>query len=287
MADSNETLLGRVAVASRLITMDQLNEAVREYGKAPGSGALGDKLVEMGLLTRAQLDQVLKLQQQVIAKANRKNREIDRPADPPPQPAAPKRVEATRPAPAREGVERVQPSEPVRGPEPAGSTEGLEDAAPRTMREFAKKLASKLTRKPVEAEPGPETAPSAALTRMTPPEPIRAAPPAQAPAAAPAAPERQRAPERPPGDTRGLDALLREAVDAGASDIHVHSGAPLRFRMRGKMYDHGSELLDTSAAEALLLPALSDLDWQRFHELGEQDFCYELEGVGRFRANVY
>ena len=67
----------------------------------------------------------------------------------------------------------------------------------------------------------------------------------------------------------------------------MHSGAPLRFRVRGTLYDHGSELLDAEQAEALLLPALSELDRARFEELGEQDFCYALPEVGRFRANVY
>ena len=57
MADGNETLLGRVAVAAKLISMEQLNEAVREYGKG-GSSTLGGTLVELGFLTPQKLDQV-------------------------------------------------------------------------------------------------------------------------------------------------------------------------------------------------------------------------------------
>ena len=51
MTDGNETLLGRVAVDAKAITMDQLNIAVREHGKAATTTTLGEVLVELGFLS--------------------------------------------------------------------------------------------------------------------------------------------------------------------------------------------------------------------------------------------
>jgi twitching motility protein PilT len=76
-------------------------------------------------------------------------------------------------------------------------------------------------------------------------------------------------------------------VESGASDIHVHSGAPLKLRMHQQLYDHGSQALTQKEAEALVLGCLDPEERALFEERGELDFCYELRGVGRFRANVY
>ena len=40
-----------------------------------------------------------------------------------------------------------------------------------------------------------------------------------------------------------LESILREAVDKGASDIHVHSGSKLRFRVHGGLVTRTSDTL--------------------------------------------
>jgi twitching motility protein PilT len=114
------------------------------------------------------------------------------------------------------------------------------------------------------------------------------------PAATPEGPRtltRTRIPEAGPATASGgegsLDDLLREAVEAGASDIHIHSGAPIKLRRFRQVYDFGEEPLAEDAARKLVYQSLGEDDRARFEEDGEIDFCHELEGVGRFRANAY
>ncbi|MBW2279275.1 MAG: PilT/PilU family type 4a pilus ATPase [Deltaproteobacteria bacterium] len=125
------------------------------------------------------------------------------------------------------------------------------------------------------------------------PAPERQARTAAEPAAAAAErPQAAKAPgkkARPAAGRAGaqLDDLLREAVAAGASDIHIHGGAPIKLRGCGKIYDHGSAPLSEDEARALVYQSLGEADRAAFEEHGEHDYCHEIEGVGRFRANAY
>src|SRR5262245_3219647 len=68
MSQSPLPLLGRIAVHLKLISVDQLAEATRLQGQSGGEKRLGEILVERGMLTPAQLEQVLRARQQLIAK---------------------------------------------------------------------------------------------------------------------------------------------------------------------------------------------------------------------------
>jgi twitching motility protein PilT len=103
-----------------------------------------------------------------------------------------------------------------------------------------------------------------------------------APAAAPASAPAASAPA-----AGALDAILRDAVGRGASDVHVHAGAPLQLRIAGKLTAVGGDALAADGVEALVLSALSEPERAHFAEHGELDFCHEVAGCGRFRANVY
>jgi twitching motility protein PilT len=61
-------LLGRLAVHYKLIDKDQLAQVLHEQAKAQWQKSLGETLVEKGLLTRAQLDKLLEVQQQMQEK---------------------------------------------------------------------------------------------------------------------------------------------------------------------------------------------------------------------------
>ena len=87
-----------------------------------------------------------------------------------------------------------------------------------------------------------------------------------------------------------LNALLKRAVERGASDIHLKLRQPPVFRLDG--------LLDPQAdvsplAEADLETALhtvvgsSSARLERFHEAGELDMAYSAEGLPRFRVNCF
>ncbi len=84
-----------------------------------------------------------------------------------------------------------------------------------------------------------------------------------------------------------IDALLTEAFERGASDIHLTVGMPPVFRIHGELQKAGEATLkpdDTEkTAEGMIPPAL----WNTFKKKGELDFSYAVRGVSRFRVNAY
>jgi twitching motility protein PilT len=84
-----------------------------------------------------------------------------------------------------------------------------------------------------------------------------------------------------------LDRILEAGARAGVSDIHVHSGAALRHRAHGRLLEPQGEPIDAAAAERMIFSILSEEQRALLREHGEFDLCYTLEGVGRFRANLY
>ena len=111
--------------------------------------------------------------------------------------------------------------------------------------------------------------------------------PAPAPAAVGPAPA---APPRPAFDLeapRALDRLLEHALSVGASDLHVHSGAPLKIRVDGRMSDLEGGLLTARVAARMVDEVLTPEQQAALRERGQIDFAYTLPGKGRFRSNAY
>ncbi len=73
----------------------------------------------------------------------------------------------------------------------------------------------------------------------------------------------------------------------GASDVHVHSGTSLKLRLHGSLSPIGDEVVPAERAEQMLRPVLRPDQLERLDETGQIDFCHTVEGVGRFRSNVY
>jgi hypothetical protein len=59
-------LLGRIAVHNKLLTPDQLEEALREQGQRGGNENLGEILVAKGFLTPRQLDALVRAQGELV-----------------------------------------------------------------------------------------------------------------------------------------------------------------------------------------------------------------------------
>jgi twitching motility protein PilT len=208
-------LLGRLAVHNKLLTPDQLEEALREQGELGGTANLGEILVAKGYLTKRKLEALVRAQGELVA---------------------------------RERARRAAELGAAAAPEP-------------------------------EAEgPGPEAV-------AAPGEPQASALTPAAKRAAVAAPAASSPCEGAGGE--GLLALLRDAVARGASDVHIHAGAPLRVRIHGSLQADAGAPLDAAAAERLALAALDPQQRAELAERGEVDLCFALPGVGRFRTNVY
>ncbi|HTO69297.1 MAG TPA: PilT/PilU family type 4a pilus ATPase [Myxococcota bacterium] len=218
-----DALLGRVAVAAKLITMEQLAQATREQGRVGQGKNLGEILLAMGFLTKETLAKALELQRGVIARAREKKTD-----------GAPLTPAVAKPAPE------------------LGSDSDAKAAA---------SLAG-------EASPPPRaTAPKARAVPVV---------GVSAQASAPKI-----------GLDRGLDALLVDASSQGASDVHLHSGANLRLRIRGALVEVADSKLSPPIAEKLIYAALSAEEKTLLDQHGELDFCHTVKGLARFRCNVY
>jgi twitching motility protein PilT len=87
-----------------------------------------------------------------------------------------------------------------------------------------------------------------------------------------------------------LDALLRRAVELGATDIHLKEGQPPMLRIDGSvgpmpeteplLIHHLETILNTVGSSA---PARL----QMFHNTGDLDIAYQTDGLPRFRVNAF
>lgn len=85
-----------------------------------------------------------------------------------------------------------------------------------------------------------------------------------------------------------LQALLRKAVAAGASDVHLKVGQPPGARVRGSLVYFRLDRLTPDATLAAASHLLRGRDWGRgLDTISEMDASYEVPGLARFRVNVY
>ncbi len=204
------SLIGRLAVHTKMISMDQLAEATRVQARKGGETNLGQVLVEKEMINPEQLQKLLRLQQQVMIKQR---------------------------------AERAAAQDPP--------------------------------------EVGVTPAPSA-------PVPPQEAPAAAVSAPVPATVGASSAP-RPadPALKEKLDEILKHAVLKQASDVHIHSGAPLRLRIHGCFIEAGSQVFEGPQVEGMLAQVLNADQWTQYQQSGEIDFAYEISGLARFRGNIY
>ena len=84
-----------------------------------------------------------------------------------------------------------------------------------------------------------------------------------------------------------LSLILTRALEAKASDVHMHAGAPLQMRVAGVLRELKTGVLDAPSVELILKDALTDEQRAELNETWELDTALVLPGVGRFRASFY
>ena len=264
MSNQRSPLLGRLAVHNQLISMDQLAEATDEQGRRNDGSNLGNILIEKGFITPEKLEKLVNAQRQMIARQRASQAakatapgletESQKPkaaASPRSEPMTPPAVEAPVAAPT-----------PVPAPEPKREAP---TAAPRL---------ADVPSTPV-APPAAESKPARPVESKTPtPDSVVAIL-----NGVPAVPS--------DADRDAFHAMLKEAVARGSSDIHVHAGSPLMFRVNGQLAPGREGVVDAAQSELFAMSPLNAEQRGVFAQRGEIDFCYSLDGVGRFRANVY
>ena len=84
-----------------------------------------------------------------------------------------------------------------------------------------------------------------------------------------------------------LDQVLREAVERGASDIHIKVGSPPHIRLDGELVPVSADGAQAADTERIAFAIMPKPRAEEFLATNEADFAYSLNGVGRFRVNVF
>ncbi len=85
-----------------------------------------------------------------------------------------------------------------------------------------------------------------------------------------------------------MEELLRTMVERGGSDLHISAGSPPRTRIDGDLIEiAGVEVLGPEATKKLVYSVLDQEQIARFEQEMELDMSFGLQGVGRFRVNVF
>jgi twitching motility protein PilT len=82
--------------------------------------------------------------------------------------------------------------------------------------------------------------------------------------------------------------LLKIAVEASASDLHLKVGSYPMMRVRGTLMTASTEKrLDHEDVVAISAAVMSTTQRQKFKETQEVDLAYSVPGLGRFRCNIF
>jgi twitching motility protein PilT len=84
-----------------------------------------------------------------------------------------------------------------------------------------------------------------------------------------------------------LNDILRNAVQAKASDIHINVGAPPLFRINTVVQPSDFPIVTPEGVTRLAKEMMSEKRWADFEEHRDSDFSYEIPGVSRFRVNAH
>lgn len=85
-----------------------------------------------------------------------------------------------------------------------------------------------------------------------------------------------------------IDDLLRFIVETGSSDLHLTSDAPPRYRLDGELRQLDTDFVVTARwLERQLEHMTSKQNIESYAKNKELDFAYGIEGLSRFRVNVF
>ncbi|HTF88124.1 MAG TPA: type IV pilus twitching motility protein PilT [Planctomycetota bacterium] len=85
-----------------------------------------------------------------------------------------------------------------------------------------------------------------------------------------------------------IDELFRKMAQVGASDLHLTSGQVPKFRLHGDIVDvQGCPALTMDHLRTVLYEITPPENRAQFDTEADTDFAYEIEGLARFRANIF
>ena len=82
--------------------------------------------------------------------------------------------------------------------------------------------------------------------------------------------------------------LLQEMIDKKASDLHITAGVPPMLRVDGVMHKTDlTPVITPEISKQIAYSVLTEEQQKRFENEKELDFSFGVQGLSRFRANVF
>jgi twitching motility protein PilT len=281
-------LVARLAIQLKMLSAGEVQAALAKSAST-GNPRLAEIFFEMGLLDREQIVKLEQVQKDLVDKHRAKKRASAAQAEPPPGTEAAK----ASADPSEAGVHAAaEHAATAAAPVTAGEVELLHEAPKNATRSPAHSPRPTADQPAAQSKPAPAAAPAAR-------------PPRPRPAPAPAVEVKDPIPAKLNGAVDGsqpslelavpdatessrdqLESILWDGVNRKVSDIHLHAGGALKFRLNGELIT-SEQSLESDAVERMVSAALTPEQRRALARDGEIDFCFDLPGIGRFRANAY
>ncbi len=84
-----------------------------------------------------------------------------------------------------------------------------------------------------------------------------------------------------------IEELLRQAKDAGASDLHITVGVPPKMRVNGQLLTMDYPRMLPPDTAAIMDEVMSEQQRAKFEERGEWDMSFSIPELGRYRVNAF
>jgi twitching motility protein PilT len=84
-----------------------------------------------------------------------------------------------------------------------------------------------------------------------------------------------------------IEELLTLLVQRRGSDLHISAGSPPKIRIDGKLVNTEHEMLTPDTTQKLIYSVLAGEQIARYEKEMELDLSFGIDGLGRFRVNVF
>jgi len=85
-----------------------------------------------------------------------------------------------------------------------------------------------------------------------------------------------------------IDDMLRAAVKADATDIHLKVGSPPVFRIDGSLvFIKEAPSFTQEGLERMAFALMNKWQREKYERTFEMDLAYDIDGLSRFRFNVF
>ena len=87
--------------------------------------------------------------------------------------------------------------------------------------------------------------------------------------------------------TDDMKKILMAMPEKRASDVHIGAKSPIHYRIDNELVPVDDKVLTAEDTEKIVFELMSEVQKKKFVEDREMDFSFEIENIGRFRANAF